>query len=149
MEINVPNLNVEELAAYAAAKNQAGVSDEEILREITQMLREDGWKEAAIRLTIEAVTKRSAAVGGKGSPRQGGSPKANQDAMAQMMELMNWLTAQNQVLTERLVALERNQAEGRLESSYRAFTPPLAAAAIAKLAARRNKFSHLEPFNGD
>ena len=41
MEINVPNLNVEELAAYAAAKNQAGVSDEEILREITQMLRED------------------------------------------------------------------------------------------------------------
>ena len=41
MEINVPNLNVEELAAYATAKSQAGVSDEEILREITQMLRED------------------------------------------------------------------------------------------------------------
>ena len=113
------------------------------------MLREDGWKEAAIRPTIEAVAKRSAVVGGKGSLRQGGSPKANQDAMAQMMELMNWLTAQNQVLTERLVALERNQAEGRLELSYRAFTPPLAAAVIAKLAARRNKFPHLELFNGD
>ena len=41
MEINVPNLNVEELAAYATAKSQAGVSDEEILREITQILRED------------------------------------------------------------------------------------------------------------
>ena len=82
MEINVPNLNVEELAAYAAAKNQAGVSDEEILREITQMLREDGWKKAAIRPTIKAVAKQSAVVGGKGSLRQGGSPKANQDAMA-------------------------------------------------------------------
>lgn len=149
MEINVPNLNVEELAAYAAAKNQAGVSDKEILREITQMLREDGWKEAAIRPTIKAVAKRSAVVGGKGSLRQGGSPKANQDAMAQMMELMNWLTAQNQVLTERLVALERDQAEGRSESSHRAFTPPLAAAAIAEPAARRNKFPHLEPFDGD
>ena len=66
-----------------------------------------------------------------------------------MMELMNRLTAQNQVLTERLVALERDQAEGRLESSHRAFTPPLAAAAITKLAARRNKFPHLEPFNRD
>jgi hypothetical protein len=42
IEINVPNLNVEELAAYATAKSQAGVLDEEILREITQMLREDG-----------------------------------------------------------------------------------------------------------
>ena len=42
METNVPNLNVEELAAYATAKSQAGVLDEEILREITQMLREDG-----------------------------------------------------------------------------------------------------------
>ena len=42
MEANAPNLNVEELAAYATTKSQAGVPDEEILREITQMLREDG-----------------------------------------------------------------------------------------------------------
>ncbi|EMD58117.1 hypothetical protein COCSADRAFT_73940, partial [Bipolaris sorokiniana ND90Pr] len=70
MEINVPNLNVEELAAYATAKSQAGVSDEEILREITQMLREDGWKEAAIGPTIEAVVKRSTVVGERSPPRQ-------------------------------------------------------------------------------
>ena len=42
MAENVPNLNVEELAAYATAKGKIGVLDEEILREITQMLREDG-----------------------------------------------------------------------------------------------------------
>ncbi|KAH8622034.1 hypothetical protein IG631_23140 [Alternaria alternata] len=88
MEINVPNLNVEELAAYATAKSQAGVLDEEILREITQMLREDGWKEAAIGLTIEAVVKRLLVVGGKGSPRRGESSKGNQDAMAQIMQQM-------------------------------------------------------------
>lgn len=82
MEINVPNLNVEELAAYATAKSQAGVPDEEILREITQMLREDGWEEAAIGLTIEVVVKRSSVVGGKASPKQGGSPKASQNAVA-------------------------------------------------------------------
>ena len=35
MANNVLNLNVEELAAYATAKSQAGVLDEDILREIT------------------------------------------------------------------------------------------------------------------
>jgi hypothetical protein len=32
---NVPNLNVEELAAYATTKSQVGVLDEEILQEIS------------------------------------------------------------------------------------------------------------------
>lgn len=41
MDNNVPKLNVEELATYATAKNRAGLSDEEILQEITTMLKED------------------------------------------------------------------------------------------------------------
>ncbi|KAI1676346.1 Gag protein [Pyrenophora tritici-repentis] len=146
MEINVPNLNVEELAAYATAKSQAGVLDEEILREITQMLREDGWKEAAIGPTIEAVVKRSSVVGGKGSPRQGGSPKTSQNAVTQVMEQMMQLLSP---IASRLEALERIQAEGRSESSIGAFTPLPAAAAITEPAARKNKFPHPEPFDGD
>jgi hypothetical protein len=146
MEINVPNLNVEELAAYATAKSQAGVSDEEILREITQMLREDGWKEAAIGPTIEAVVKRSAVVGGKSSPRQGGSPKANQNAMAQMMEQMMQLLSP---MASRLEALEKNQAEGRSEPSLGANTPLPPPMTAAEPAARKHKFPHPEPFDGD
>ena len=146
MEVNAPNLNVEELAAYATAKSQAGVPDEEILREITQMLREDGWKEAAIGPTIEAVVKRSLVVGGKGSPRQGSSPKTSQNAVAQVMEQMMQLLSP---MVSRLEALERNQAEGRSESSIGACTPLPAAAAITELAARKSKFPHPEPFDGD
>ena len=145
METNVPNLNVEELAAYATAKSQAGVSDEEILREITQMLRDDGWKEAAIGPTIEAVVKRSSAVGGKGSPRQGGSPKTSQNAVAQVMEQMMQLLSP---IASRLEALERNQAEGRSELSTRINTPPPPPATEEPLA-RKNKFPHPESFDGD
>ncbi|EOA84446.1 uncharacterized protein SETTUDRAFT_111918, partial [Exserohilum turcica Et28A] len=138
-------LNVEELAAYATTKSQAGVPDEEILREITQMLREDGWKEAAIGPTIEAVVKRSSVVGGKGSPRQEGSPKANQNAVAQVMEQMMQLLSP---MASRLEALERNQAKGRSESSPRVDTPPLPLTTVAKPAARKNKFPDLERFDG-
>jgi hypothetical protein len=49
------------------------------------MLREDGWKEAAIGPTIEAIVKRSAIIGSKGSPRQGSPLKANCDSVAVMM----------------------------------------------------------------
>ena len=138
-------MNVEELAAYATTKSQAGVPDEEILREITQMLREDGWKEAAIGPTIEAVVKRSSVVGGKGSPRQEGSPKANQNAVAQVMEQMMQLLSP---MASRLEALERNQAEGRSESSPRVDTPPPPLTTVAEPAARKNKFPDLERFNG-
>lgn len=145
METNVPNLNVEELAAYATAKGKAGVPDEEILREITQMLREDGWKEAAINPTIEAVVKRSSVVGGRGSPRQEGSPKDNQNAMAQMMEqMMRLLTP----MANRLEALERNQAERRSEPSSGVSTPPPPQAATAEPATRKNKFPDPERFDG-
>lgn len=145
MEINVPNLNVEELAAYATAKSQAGVSDEEILREITQMLRDDGWKEAAIGPTIEAVVKRSSVVGGKGSPRRGEPSKSNQDAMTQMMTQMMQLLSP---MASRLEALERAQAESRSEQSARINTPP-PPPATEEPSARKNKFPHPEPFDGD
>ena len=138
-------MNVEELAAYATTKSQAGVPDEEILREITQMLREDGWKEAAIGPTIEAVVKRSSVVGGKGSPRQEGSPKANQNAVAQVMEQMMQLLSP---MASRLEALERNQAEGRSESSPRVDTPPPPLTTVAEPAARKNKFPDPERFDG-
>jgi len=145
MEINVPNLNVEELAAYATAKSQAGVLDEEILREITQMLREDGWKEAAIGPTIEAVVKRSSVVGGKGSPRRGESSKGNQDAMAQMMQQMMQLLSP---MASRLEALERSQAEGRSEPSLEANTPPPLSTPVVEPAVRKNKFPDPERFDG-
>ncbi|KAB2111388.1 hypothetical protein AG0111_0g1935 [Alternaria gaisen] len=145
MADNVPNLNVEELAAYATTKSQAGVSDEEILREITQMLREDGWKEAAIGPTIEAVVKRLSVVGGKGSPRRGDSPKANQDAMAQMMQQMMRLLSP---MASRLEALERSQAEGRSESSLGANTTPPLSTPVAEPAVRKNKFPDPERFDG-
>jgi len=145
MEINVLNLNVEELAAYATAKSQAEVLDKEILREITQMLREDGWKEAAIGPTIEAVVKRSSVVGGKDSPRQGESSKGNQDAMAQIMQQMMQLLSP---MASRLEALERSQAEGRSEPSLEANTPPPLPTPVVEPAVRKNKFPDLERFNG-
>jgi hypothetical protein len=49
------------------------------------MLREDGWKEAAIGPTIEAIVKRLAIIGSKGSPRQGSPPKANRNSVAVMI----------------------------------------------------------------
>jgi hypothetical protein len=147
MDNNVPNLNVEELAAYATAKSRAGVSDEEILQEITQMLREDGWKEAAIGPTIEAIVKRSAIIGGKGSPRQGSPPKANRDSvavmMAQMMEMLS-------PIANRLEALERKQGDRRSDASPALATPPPPEAAeTPQAAARRNKYPHPELFDGD
>ena len=138
-------MNVEELAAYATAKSQAGVSDEEILREITQMLREDGWKEAAIGPTIEAVVKRSSVVGGKGSPRRGESPKGNQDVMTRMMAQMMQLLSP---MASRIEALEQNQAEGRSETSLGANTPPLPPMTTTEPTARKNKFPDPERFDG-
>lgn len=145
MEINVPNLNVEELSAYATAKSQAGVSDEEILREITQMLREDGWKEAAIGPTIEAIVKRSTVVGGRSPPRQGSSPKSDQSVTVQMMEQIMRLLGP---MVNRLEALERNQAEGRSEAASGVNTPPLPPTTTAEPTARKNKFPDPERFDG-
>lgn len=146
MAENIPNLNVDELAAYATTKSQAGVSDDEILREITQMLRDDGWKEAAIGPTIEAVVKRTTVVGGRGSPRQGSPPKANQDVLTQMM------TQMQQVLS-RLDTFEQMQARRHLEPPTGVNTPSPSTTASepppAEPTARGNKFPHPDPFDGD
>jgi hypothetical protein len=42
MDNNIPNLNVDELSAYASAKYLSDVSDEEIQESIIRMLRDDG-----------------------------------------------------------------------------------------------------------
>jgi hypothetical protein len=42
MDHNTPNLNADELSAYASAKHLSGVSDLEIQASIIQMLKDDG-----------------------------------------------------------------------------------------------------------
>ena len=63
MEDNLPNLNADELSAYALAKYLAGVPDDQIYQEIVQMLRNDGWKEAAIAPMINEVARRTKEAG--------------------------------------------------------------------------------------
>ncbi|KAK1908803.1 hypothetical protein P3342_009654 [Pyrenophora teres f. teres] len=65
MEDNLPNLNADELSAYASAKYLAGVPDDQIYQEIVQMLRNDGWKEAAIAPMINEVARRTKEAGSK------------------------------------------------------------------------------------
>lgn len=146
MDNNAPNLNVEELATYATAKSRAGVSDEEILQEITQMLREDGWKEAAIGPTIEAIVKRSAIIGGKGSPRQASPPKANRDSVAAMMaQMMEMLSP----IANRLEVLERKQSDRRSDASPALATPPSPPPVeVSQVPTRKSKFPDPERFNG-
>jgi hypothetical protein len=104
---NLPNLNADELSAYASAKHLAGVPDEEIREDIVRMLKSDGWKDAAITPMINEIARRTKGVAEtKGSPRS--PPKATQDAtaaiMAQLVELMAPMTA-------RLAALEQREKQ--------------------------------------
>jgi hypothetical protein len=70
MENNIPNLNVDELSAYASAKHLSGVLDGEIQESIIRMLRSDGWKDAAITLMINEIARRTKGVAEtKGLPR--------------------------------------------------------------------------------
>ena len=72
----MPNLNADELSAYASAKHLAGVPDDEIQRDIVQMLKNDGWKEAAIAPMINEIARRTKSVAGaRESPK--GSLKAS------------------------------------------------------------------------
>jgi len=59
IEINRPNLNIDELTAYALVKHIAGVPDSEIQEDIVRMLKNNGWKEAAILLIISEVSRRA------------------------------------------------------------------------------------------
>lgn len=51
------------------------------------------------------------------------------------------------LMASRLEALERNQAEGRLESSLGVHTPLPLLVTTAKLVARKNKFLDSKRFN--
>jgi hypothetical protein len=110
MDNNLPNLNADELSAYASAKHLAGVPDNEIQRSIVQMLKNDGWKEAAIAPMINEIARRTKGVAEtKGSPRS--PPKAAQDATAAMMAALTQLTQMMVPITSRLEALEQQSAQ--------------------------------------
>jgi hypothetical protein len=59
---NPLNLNLDELLAYVSAKYLAGVLDDEIYANIVRMLKEDGWKEAAITPMMNEVARRTKGV---------------------------------------------------------------------------------------
>ena len=104
MEIDRPNLNVDELTAYASAKHMAGVPDSEIQEDIVRMLKNDGWKEAAILPMISEVSRRAKGVAEtKGSPKS--PPKAPQDPtatiMAQLVQLLSPITARLEAIEQR------------------------------------------------
>jgi hypothetical protein len=143
---NLPNLNADELSAYASAKHLAGVPDEEIREDIIRMLKNDGWKEAAIVPMINEVARRTKGVAEtKGSPRS--PPKAPQDASAALMaQLVQLLTP----ITARLDAIEQREPH----PSSRMLTPesrsdleatPLPPAAVHQ----KRKFPDPERFDGN
>ena len=145
MEANRPNLNVDELTAYASAKHLAGVPDGEIQEDIVQMLKSDGWKDAAILPMINEVSRRTKGVAEiKGSPRS--PPKVLQDPaaamMAQLVQLLSPITA-------RLEAIEQRSPQPSVplhtpESRSDRETPPARAETHI-----RTKYPHPELFDGD
>jgi hypothetical protein len=147
MDNNVPNLNVDELSAYASAKHLAGVPDAEIQENIAQMLRSDGWKDAAITPMINEIARRTKGIAEtKGSPR--GPSKTSQDAAAAMMaQLLEMLTP----MTARLNALEQQQTLQKPQVS----TPESMPSAQPNLqqpydaSHYQPKFPHPELFDGD
>ena len=145
---NLPNLNADELSAYASAKHLAGVPDEEIQESIVQMLRSDGWKDAAITPMINEIARRTKGVAEtKGSPRS--PPKATQDATATMMATLTQLTQMMAPITARLEALEQRSAQptspGRTpEDQSERNTLPVHPEAYTK-----TKYPHPELFDGD
>jgi hypothetical protein len=75
---------VDELSAYASAKHLLGVSDERIRESIIQILKDDGWKDAAITPIINEIARRTKGVAEtKGLPRS--LPRPHQDATNKMI----------------------------------------------------------------
>jgi hypothetical protein len=143
VEDNIPNLNVDELSAYASAKHLSGVSDERIRESIIQMLKDDGWKDAAITPMINEIARRTKGVAEtKGSPRS--PPRPHQDATNKMItQLMEMLAP----MTARLSALEELQASEKPQVT----TPDslLETPDVAQTARPQPKFPHPELFDGD
>ncbi|KAK1912987.1 hypothetical protein P3342_004923 [Pyrenophora teres f. teres] len=128
MEDNLPNLNADELSAYASAKYLAGVPDDQIYQEIVQMLRNDGWKEAAIAPMINEEP-----------------PKVPQDPtaaiMAQLVQLLSPITA-------RLEAIERREPSPAPQTFTPKFRSEPDKPALQESRAR-TKYPHPELFDGD
>jgi hypothetical protein len=104
---NPPNLNLDELSAYASAKHLAGVPDDEIYANIVRMLKEDGWKEAAITPMMNEVARRTKGVAEtRGSPRS--PPKSYQNATAEALSQLAQLLAP---VTARLETLEQRASQ--------------------------------------
>ena len=141
---DVPNLNVDELSTYASDQHLAGVSDDQIYKEIVQMLRNDGWKEAAITPMINEVARRSKGVAEtKGSPQS--PPKVPQDStaamMAQLVQLLSPITA-------RLEAIEQRESSPAPQIP----TPELRSEPdkpAPQESHTRTKYPHPELFDGD
>jgi hypothetical protein len=144
MEENIPNLNVDELSAYAATKHIAGMADEEIKDNIIRMLKADGWKDAAISPMLSEIIRRTKGVTeARKSPRS--PPKASQEPtaamLAQLVELMTPITARLSTLEQRHTTLssQAHTPDG-LSSTL---TPPPATIK------HRPKLPHPELFDGD
>ncbi|KAK1919379.1 hypothetical protein P3342_009103 [Pyrenophora teres f. teres] len=144
MEDNLPNLNADELSAYASAKYLAGVPDDQIYQEIVQMLRNDGWKEAAIAPMINEVARRTKEAGeARESPQE--PPKVPQDPtaaiMAQLVQLLSPITA-------RLEAIERREPSPAPQTFTPKFRSEPDKPALQESRAR-TKYPHPELFDGD
>ncbi|KAK1916467.1 hypothetical protein P3342_004286 [Pyrenophora teres f. teres] len=144
MEDNLPNLNADELSAYASAKYLAGVPDDQIYQEIVQMLRNDGWKEAAIAPMINEVARRTKEAGeARESPQE--PPKVPQDPtaaiMAQLVQLLSPITA-------RLEAIEQREPSPAPQTFTPEFRSEPDKPALQESRAR-TKYPHPELFDGD
>ena len=82
------------------------------------MLKNDGWKEAAIAPMINEIARRTKSVAGaRESPK--GSPKASQNATAAMMAALTQLTQMIAPITSRLEALKQRE----IRQTTRLLTP--------------------------
>jgi hypothetical protein len=155
MDNNIPNLNVDELSAYASAKHLSGVSDEEIQESIIRMLQDDGWKDAAITPMINEIARRTKGVAEtKGSPRS--PPKGSQDAtaaiMAQLLEMLTPMAARLNALEQQqtpLVDIRTATPESQPAKPHIPALTSVSSALASHQQPYRPKFPHPELFDGN
>lgn len=148
MDNNLPNLNADELSAYALAKHLAGVLDKEIQKSIVNMLRSDGWKDAAITSMINEIARRT-----KGVTETRGSPqsllKAAQDTTATVIAALTQLTQMMAPITARLEALEQQGAQPTPPACTPEERSERDALPVHLGAHAKTKYPYPELFNGD
>lgn len=145
MTDNVPNLNVDELSAYASAKHLAGVSDEEIREDIVRMLKSDGWKDAAIAPMINEIARRTKEA--RESPK--GSPKASQNATTAMLAALTQLTQMMAPITSRLEALEQRETRRSTPAPTPESHSDPTLSPVHLEARTKTKYPHPELFDGN